>query len=97
MTQTATVAFIGKASEAPAELQGFINFRAGMDQRELEGAEPVAVLRVGEIDCYHVLLLDKNPALAAIEKELAIIDAALDAKARLELKAALGGPKKGKK
>ncbi len=94
MTQTATVTYIGKASGAPAELRGFINFRAGMDQRELSGPEPVAVLRVGDIDCYHVLLLDKKPTLAAIENELAGIDAALDEKARSDLKAALGGPEK---
>lgn len=97
MTQTATVAYIGKASGAPTELQGFINFRAGLDQRELAGAEPVAVLRVGDIDCYHVVLLDKKPTLAAIEHELSGIDAVLDDKARSGLKAAIGAGKKGKK
>ena len=94
MTQTATVAFIGKASDAPPDLQGFINFRAGIDRRELRGVEPVAVLRLGALDCYHVLLLDRKPSLAAMEKELAGIDAVLDDKARSELKAATGARRK---
>jgi len=94
MTQTATIAFIGKASDAPPELQGFINFRAGLDKRELRGAEPVAVLRLGALDCYHVLLLDRTHSLAAMEKELSGIDAVLDEKARLELRAATGAKRK---
>lgn len=93
MTQTATVAFIGRASEAPPELQGFIHFRAGMDKRELAGGEPVAVLRMGALDSYHVVLLDKKPTLAAIERELSGIDAALDRKARAALENEIGGGK----
>jgi len=94
MPQTATVAFIGKASEAPPELQGFINFRAGLEKRDLKGREPVAVLRIGSLDSYHVILLDKEPSLAAIEKELAGIDAVLDRMARPALEKAAGGKKK---
>jgi len=94
MTQTATVAYIGKASGAPPELQGFINFRAGMDKRDLKGPEPVAVLRIGALDSYHVIFLDKGPSLAAIEKELSGIDAVLDRKASAELEKATGGKKK---
>jgi hypothetical protein len=90
MPQTATVVFIGKASDAPPELQGFINFRAGLARREDVADGPVAVLRLGALDCYHVLLLDEDHTLASIEKELAAIDAALDRKARAELSAALG-------
>jgi hypothetical protein len=94
MTQTATVAYIGKASGAPTELSGFINFRAGMDKRELSGPEPVAVLRVGAIDCYHVLLLDKKPSMAAIDKELSGIEAELAPVARRRLESALGARRK---
>jgi hypothetical protein len=94
MTQTATVAFIGRASGAPPELQGFINFRAGMDKRELQGGEPVAVLRIGALDSYHVVLLDKRPTLAAIDKELSGIDAVLDKKARSALEKELEAKRK---
>jgi hypothetical protein len=94
MPQTATIAYIGKASGAPPELQGFINFRAGLDKRDLKGAEPVAVLRIGALDSYHVILLDKKPSPAAIDRELAGIDAVLDKKARPALEMALGGKKK---
>ena len=97
MPQTATVAYIGQASGAPPELQGFINFRAGMDKRDLKGAEPVAVLRIGALDSYHVILLDKKPSLAAIEKELAGIDAVLDKKAGTELEKAAAAATKRKK
>ncbi|MBM4249608.1 MAG: DUF749 domain-containing protein [Euryarchaeota archaeon] len=93
MTQTATVAFIGRASQAPPELQGFINFRAGLAKRDLRGDEPVAVLRLGALDCYHVVLLEGNPSLAAIEKELSGINAVLDRKARASLGKELGGGK----
>ena len=85
MTRTATLAYTGKASGAPAELQGFINFRAGLGQRELKGGEPVAVLRIGATECYHVLLLDERPSLADIDRELAKIEAGLGATTRNEL------------
>ncbi len=94
MTQTATIAYIGAASGAPPELQGFINFRAGLEKRELGGPEPVAVLRLGALDCYHILILDGSPSLAAMEKELAGIDAVLNDMARSELKAAVGAKRK---
>ena len=97
MTQTATVAFIGKSSNAPAELQGFINFRAGMEHRELKGDEPVAVMQIGSTDCYHVLPLDKGPTIAGIEEELSGIEAVLDAGARKKLESAIGRGRKGKK
>lgn len=89
MTQFAGIAYIGKSARAPASLQGFISFRAGMEQRDLKGDETVAVLRIGTTDCYHVLLLDQASALPDIEKELAGIDAALGAKARRRLSSLL--------
>lgn len=97
MSQFASIAFLGKASEAPAGLRGFINFRAGMEQRELRGDETVAILRIGTTDCYHVLLLDRRPSLADIDAELARIEAVLGADARRSIQKALGeGKRPGK-
>jgi hypothetical protein len=97
MTQMATIAYIGRAGDAPAELQGFINFRAGMAGQELKGDEEVAVLRIGATDCYHVLLLGGNPSMNEIEKELGGIEAALAPHAKKALKDALGPETKSAK
>ncbi len=97
MSQFASIAFIGKASDTPAELCGFLNFRAGMEQRSLKGDEAVAVLRIGTTDCYHVLLLDEERSLTDIDRELAGIEAVLGADARRSIQKALGDGKKAQR
>lgn len=89
MSQKATIVFIGRSGDTPAGLQGFLNFRAGIQKRQLKGDEAVAVLRIGDTESHHVLFLDGGADLGTIEKELAGIEARLDPKARLELKKAL--------
>jgi hypothetical protein len=89
MVQKAAMAFIGRSGDTPPELQGFLNFRAGLERRQLKGDEAIAVLRIGDTDSHHVLFLDKGTRLGAIETELAGIEAELDPKARIQLKKAL--------
>ena len=79
MTQTATIAFIGESADAPAELRGFINFRAGMEHRELKGPEAVAVLRREravkrdkKIEDFLRRAVDAVPAASAASAALAV-------------------------
>lgn len=89
MVQKAAVAFIGRSGDTPPALQGFLNFRAGLEKRQLKGDEEIAVLRIGDTDSHHVVFLDRGADLGSIEKELAGIEAELEPKARIQLKKAL--------
>jgi len=89
MVQKAAIAFIGRSGDTPPKLQGFLNFRAGLEKRQLKGDEAIAVLRIGDTDSHHVLFLDKGADLRSIETELAGIEAELGPAARNKLNAAL--------
>jgi len=89
MVQKAAIAFIGRSGDTPPKLQGFLNFRAGLEKRQLKGDEAIAVLRIGDTESHHVVFLDRGADLGSIEKELAGIEAELEPKARIRLKKAL--------
>jgi hypothetical protein len=89
MDRKASIAFMGEARKTPAELQGFLNFRAGLEARELKGDENVAIMRIEGTDSHHVLFLEKGTTLKEIEKSLGEIEAVLDPKARQRLERAL--------
>jgi len=80
MVQKAAIAFMGRSADAPPELQGFLNFRAGLEKRELRGDEPVAILRIGDTGSHHVLFLDGTD-LRSIREELEGIAVELDPEA----------------
>ena len=85
MDRKASIAYLGEAGATPLELQGFLNFRAGLDARELAGDERIAVLRIQGTDSYHVIFLEKDTTLKGIDKALAGIEAVLDPKSRQAL------------
>jgi len=89
MDRKATIAHLGQAKKTPPELQGFLNFRAGLDRRELAGDEQVAIFRIDGTDSYHVVFLERGTTLEQIEKALAAIEAVPDPKSRRVLAKAL--------
>ena len=89
MDRKSSIAYLGEAKKTPPELQGFLNFRAGLEARELKGDKHVAVMQIEGTDSYHVIFLDKGTTLKGIEKSLAGIEAVLDPKSRQMLSRAL--------
>jgi hypothetical protein len=85
MAEKATLAAAGVVSDIPPALMGFVNFRAGLEKRELDGSERLVVLRIGDTDCYHVIFLDPKISVNAIEQELGKLEARLDAHAKDEV------------
>jgi hypothetical protein len=80
MVQKAAIAFMGRSADAPPELQGFQNFRAGLEKRELKGDEPVMILQIGDTGSHHVVFLD-GADIQSIREELASIEAELEPEA----------------
>jgi len=90
----ATLAALGKPSDMPPELMGFVNFKAGVEKRQLDGKVTLAVLRIGSTESYHVVFLDPGTTVKDIDVDLARIEAKLDEHARVEIENALKARRK---
>lgn len=56
----ATLMYIKKVSELPADMMPYVEFRAALDKRELTGSETVAIFRIVSTDSYHPVFLDQG-------------------------------------
>ncbi len=68
---------ITEVRDVPPEIRPFVDFRAAMEERELDEAEKVALLVIETTSCYIPVFLKDSESLAELEKRLADQDAKL--------------------
>ena len=68
---------ITEVRNVPPEIRPFVDFRAAMEERELDEAEKVALLIIETTSCYIPVFLNGSESLAELEKRLADQDAKL--------------------
>ena len=68
---------ITEVRNVPPEIRPFVDFRAAMEERELDEAEKVALLVIETTSCYIPVFLKDSESLAELEKRLADQDAKL--------------------
>ncbi|MGB2826376.1 MAG: DUF749 family protein [Thermoplasmata archaeon] len=68
---------ITEVRNVPPEIRPFVDFRAAMEERELDEAEKVAILIIETTSCYIPVFLNGSESLAELEKRLADQDAKL--------------------
>lgn len=77
---------ITELKNVPPDIRPFVDFKAAIEERELQENEPVAILVIETTTCYVPVFLKEPPTMAALEKELERQGAKLtpDSKAALE-------------
>ncbi len=68
---------ITEVRNVPPEIRPFVDFRAAMEERELDDAEKVALLVIETTSCYIPVFLKDSESLTELEKRLADQDAKL--------------------
>ena len=68
---------ITEVRDVPPEIRPFVDFRAAMEERELDEAEKVALLVIETTSCYIPVFLKDSESLTELEKRLADQDAKL--------------------
>jgi hypothetical protein len=81
---------ITEVRNVPPEIRPFVDFRAAMEERELDDAEKVALLVIETTSCYIPVFLKDSESLAELEKRLADQDAKLTTDSRDALAPHLG-------
>ena len=71
-----------EVSNVPPEIRPFVEFRAAIEERELEDDEKVALLVIETTSCYVPVFLKDPESMAELEKRLADQDAKLTADSR---------------
>ena len=73
---------VTEVRNVPPEIRPFVEFRAAIEERELEDDEKVALLVIETTSCYVPVFLKDPESLAELEKRLADQDAKLTADSR---------------
>jgi hypothetical protein len=68
---------VTEVRNVPPEIRPFVEFRAAMEERELDEAEKVALLVIETTSCYLPVFLKDPETLAELERRLADQDAKL--------------------
>ncbi len=71
----ATLAGIFKYSEIPEEYSSFVDFKVGLEKKEIKDDDEIAILNIQGTESYHVLLLDSYTNIQEIKDELKAADA----------------------
>jgi hypothetical protein len=81
---------VTEVRNVPPEIRPFVDFRAAIEERELEDEEKVALLVIETTSCYVPVFLKDPESMAELEKRLADQDAKLTADSRDALARHLG-------
>lgn len=73
---------ITELGNVPPDIRPFVEFRAAVEERELDEAEKVAILVIETTSCYIPVFLKDPPTMEALAKQLADQDAQLAADSR---------------
>ena len=73
---------VTEVRNVPPEIRPFVEFRAAIEERELEDDEKVALLVIETTSCYVPVFLKDPESMAELEKRLADQDAKLTADSR---------------
>lgn len=73
---------VTEVRNVPPEIRPFVDFRAAMEERELDEDEKVALLVIETTSCYIPVFLRDPVSLAELEKSLADQDAKLTVDSR---------------
>jgi hypothetical protein len=71
----ATLAGIFKFKELPEEYSSFVDFKAGLEKREIRDDDEIAILNITGTESYHVLFLDYYNNIQEIQDELKAAEA----------------------
>ncbi|GBE18004.1 MAG TPA: DUF749 domain-containing protein [Euryarchaeota archaeon] len=88
MADTVFVASIADTKyvrEMPEEYLPYVNFRAGLEGRVLQGDERVAILNVSTTTSYIAVFLDPGKTISDLELEVEESGAALNADSKIVL------------
>ncbi|OGS56301.1 MAG: hypothetical protein A3K60_07575 [Euryarchaeota archaeon RBG_19FT_COMBO_56_21] len=68
---------ITEVKNIPSDIRPFVEFKAAVEERELEDKELVAVLNIDSTTCYFPVFLKNPQTMEQLEKELEAQDARL--------------------
>lgn len=68
---------ITEVKNVPPDIRPFVEFKAAVEERQLEDKELVAVLNIDSTTCYIPVFLKDPQTMEQLEKELAAQDAKL--------------------
>ena len=71
----ATLDGIFKYSDLPEEYESYVQFKATIDDREIQDSDEIAILNIAGTSTHHVLFLDAYSNTSEIENELKEADA----------------------
>lgn len=71
----ATLAGIFEFKDLPEEYGPFVQYKAGLEKREVQEHDEIAVLNIQGTESYHVLFLDSYKDIGEIREELKEADA----------------------
>ena len=74
----ATLTGIFKYSELPEEYGPFVEFKAGLEKKEIKDQDEIAILGIKGTESYHVLFLDSYDNINEIADELKAADAKIN-------------------
>lgn len=81
---------VTEVRNVPPEIRPFVEFRAAVEEREVDEGEKVAILVIETTSCYIPVFLEDSESLAELEKRLADQDAKLATDSRDALAPHLG-------
>lgn len=70
MSFIASLVDIKRVSSLPRELRAYVDFKAELNRRKLDGSERVAIFNIATTISYIPVFLDKGKSLEDIEKEI---------------------------
>ena len=73
---------ITEVKNVPPDIRPFVEFKAAVEERQLEDKELVAVLNIDSTTCYIPVFLKDPQTMEQLEKELAAQDAKLTVDSR---------------
>ena len=80
---------IKKVHEVPEELKPYIDFKAGLENREIGGNERVAIFNVVTTLCYIPVFLDPGKTISDVEEEIKLNSALIHPESKEIVKRAL--------
>lgn len=74
----ATLVGIFKFDEVPQEYGPYVQYKASLENKNIDENEEIAVLNISGTESYHVLFLNSYKSIAEIEEELKGAEAKLN-------------------
>ena len=79
MAFTATLDRIDKVKNLEDEMMPYVQFKAAIEKREVNGEDEIAILQIAGTTSYHILFLDSYNSIDEVKKELRDADAKINA------------------